>query len=214
MPSYRLTDSAIAISLYDVAGMDADTRVGLIAHIGLAAKAGNVQLGVPFPLNHMVPPIETDDLRFPVHVMGRCNLDSDEIRQIKVFLDEVASELQAQSQLQQYIIFPHFQAPTTGNSYRRFNCSGFVAEAYRYAGITLVDTNNLPDVDLATLKDAYPAFLTVLNSDRLRERLGLKGSGPWGVLMPAYILNSLHRDDVRASAYVARPTDMHFPSPL
>ena len=66
----------------------------------------------------------------------------------------------------QYIIMPHCREPDASCSIRRFNCAGFVIEAYRNAGIDLVTTRveALPDVPLQILLQAYPAFAKILQN--------------------------------------------------
>jgi hypothetical protein len=148
-------------------------------------------------------------------------LSRDEIFRIRVFVGRVQGELRAANlrrAMDQYCIAPHVSPLTDKDGtilFRRFNCAGFVLEAYRSAGISLLDTGGeaLPEVGLDLLKEQYPDFASALDRPTLRERMGLTGSGPWPVVLCGYILNALDRteDQIRAQPYRANPGDERFP---
>ena len=112
-----------------------------------------------------------------------------------------------------YIVKPHadwYRAPETGHRlYRRFSCAGFVLECYRHINVDLVctDDSDLPDVDLATLVNAYPELereevLARLGSTR--NDLGIPGGGPWRIVLAGYVFHALDKVAVgspRPSAY-------------
>ncbi|GAB4187107.1 MAG: hypothetical protein Kow00105_01680 [Phycisphaeraceae bacterium] len=164
----------------------------------------------------MGPPLERNH-NLEVHVYAYAKLDDDELKQIELFIDEHNNEQEAQKlrEFDSYIVHPHTKLSPDG-SYRLFSCAGFVLEAYREAGIDLIDmTGVLPSVDLQILKVAYPEIQN--SRSRLRisvlEKLGLRGNGPWPVLLPGYIFHSMARaeDVIRSTPY--RPTigDEEFP---
>jgi hypothetical protein len=165
---------------------------------------------------HMGPPLERKEGGVPIHARGTADLKVGEMRQIGVFVDEHLSEYEAENVRgrQQYIIMPHCREPDAGCSVRRFNCAGFVIEAYRYAGVDLVvtDTDSLPTISLETLSQAYPAAARILTNGNRRRQLGLEGDGPWPVVLAGYVMNALNRpaDDIRHQPYQPQPKNEYF----
>jgi hypothetical protein len=164
---------------------------------------------------HMKPPLQSED-RFPIHAFGRADLQVGELRQIGVFIDEQASEYEADKirRGHQYTILPHCKESDATCSVRRFSCAGFVIVAYSYAGIELVTTNtaSLPVVSLEALIRAYPSFERNLKSTAERAKFGLIGDGPWPVILAGYIVNALNRssEEIRREPYIPRVGDDYF----
>lgn len=155
-----------------------------------------------------------------VHSLGWAGLTTDEIQQMRVFIERLDSEYEANRITgkpgRQYVIHPHVRETDDRCSFRRFNCAEFVIEAYRYAGIDVVvtDPEQLPGVELDTIVRAYPDHRDSLNNSRFRARLGLEGDEPWPVVLAGYVLNALNRsvEDIRSGRYAPKDGDEFFPS--
>ena len=174
------------------------------------------------PLTHMGPPLRHGSAGGPVHAIGTVPLSVDEIQQINVFVDELYSEYKAHNARnhRQYVIRPHVWPERDSDGtvlFLRFNCAGFVIEAYRAVGIDLVRTadNEIPWVSLGILVTAYPELAPYLQNASFRDSYDLPGDGPWPVILPGYVLNALERqEDVIRSGipYHAVPGDEYYPS--
>jgi hypothetical protein len=222
MPARRLDNNPLPVRRNDVVGQDSDSVAEFVRHAALtAAEHSAVTLSVALPLTDMGPPLAQggDEQTFQAH--GSVPLTADEVAQIDLFVDRIAAEYQANraGKRQQYVVHPHC-APVTADDgtviYQRFSCGGFVLEAYRFVGIDLVVTEEgtLPAVAIDILRLAYPDQQRVLDSPRLREALGLTGTGPWPILLAGYVLHSLRRPEaeIRGSPYQPRLGDEYFPA--
>ena len=160
MPAHRLGNQATLVCRFDVVAKDSDSETSFVSHVGLADKERDIFLNGVIAMLHMGPPLERREGGVSIHARGTADLKVGEMRQIGVFVDEHLSEYEAENVRggQQYIIMPHCREPDAGCSVRRFNCAGFVIEAYRYAGVNLVITtpDSLPAISLETLLKAYP----------------------------------------------------------
>ncbi len=223
MPAHRLSDAGTPIRRFDVVGRDAITVYHFIRHVALSARdIEGVSSGNCIGVNHMGPPLERDHA-LPVDVHATAELTDDDLNQIELFIDELHNEQEAQRRRDfgNYVIHPHTVLSPDG-SFRRFSCVGYVVEAYAEAGIDLIDTTGeLPQVDLATLFNAYSELQRLEQNPRLRgrypapdrEELGLSGDGPWAVLLPGYIFHSMARqaDEIRSTPYQPVHGDERFP---
>ncbi len=226
MPSYRVTGSTLSLSIFDVVGKDGDES-GFIDHTGLAESAGS-QDAAKIPVLDMGPPLHGQGGSGHVRatVVGSATLTDDEVQKIKTFVDRHANEhlvfLQFNtSQViraapQMYCVHPH-ACPLYEDDGRytrmRFSCAGFVFEAYRKARIELLDSNNLPMVDIAVIRLAYPGPVGLMEGGRIsREALGLEGSGPWPVLLCGYLFHALNRgaNIIRHEPYAPSISDRYF----
>ena len=217
MPSYRVAESTLSLSIYDVVGEDGD-EAGFIGHTGLAESAGS-QDAVAIPVLDMGPPLhgQGDVGHLQASVVGNAVLTYDEVQKIKTFIDRHANEHLVFQQVsatqliraapQMYCVRPH-AAPLFEDDKRytrtRFSCAGFVYEAYKKARIILLDTNSLPEVDLAVIRLGYPNEVRLMENERISsEDLGLEGSGPWPVLLCGYLFYALNRNaaDIRNQLY-------------
>ncbi len=220
MPAQRLGSHPTSVLKYDVVGMDSDAEAEFVSHVGLAnEERDDIVSKATIALVHMGPPLAREHSRHPIQACGSADLKVGESRQIGVFVDEHLSEYEAESVRpeQQYIILPHCRESDASCSVRRFNCAGFVIEAYRYAGIDLVATNldSLPAISLETLSRAYPRIDRILQRPNRREmfkKFGLEGDGPWPVVLAGYVLNALNRsvEDIRKGQYLPRSGDEYF----
>ena len=85
-------------------------RVGLVS-----TERPDVRAGERLPLTHMGPPLETGTADLPVDAAGSVPLTADEIKQVEVFIAELASEYEAQRMRARthYVIHPHAAAVRT-----------------------------------------------------------------------------------------------------
>jgi hypothetical protein len=200
MPSRRLANAAMLVHRYDLVGSYSDTTAGFVRHVGMVDPGeSNVYRGAGVTVAHMGPPIEKDG-EMAVDVVGSAGVTAEEAMQIQIFIDGhyLEHESLRLSKQAAYVIRPHVQKrlSTDGTRrYTRFNCVGFVIEAYRDAGIDILitDESQLPDVSLEKLKSAYPDLAkdgaAKLN---MRYEWGCDGSGPWRVVLPGYLFHALH----------------------
>lgn len=217
MPAYHLAEAPQVLSRYDVVGQYGDPQTPFVTHVGLfdsdqqelrwASKVDSV---------HMKPPL-TRDRTVVGHVAGKVPLTNDEIKQVEVWIEETEDEYgdpeTRDSKRKQYIIHPHASAvrdPNTGAlRYNRYSCSGFVLEGHRQVGIKILET----DVQLLPLVDAKSIELAYrVGSTRSFAEFGLKGGGPWPIVLPGYILHSMNRseEEIREIPYRAKSGDEHF----
>lgn len=140
---------------------------------------------------------------------------------IEDFLNRHLLEVQAEAARDPrscYVLCPHV-APVVGDDgeviYVRFNCAGFVVEAYKEAGIELVDTDALPGIERARLGEAY-SFVRSPRFDERNRRYdwGLDDrEDRWPVLMPGYVLHAFDRtcEEIRHAPYTPQLGDELFP---
>lgn len=225
MPASRLSSSPTPVVRSDAVGKDG--RVPrFVRHVALAAREyRSIVAGDTILVNHMNPPLmRNGDLA--VHVVGSASLNDDELKSMELFLREHLQQREAESRRRyaRYVVLPHADWLQEDDELpiRRFSCAGFVIEAYWEAGIQLIDLDGLPEVSLDDLFVVYPELERVEENPTLRERagalsreeLGLRGGGPWPVVLPGYIFHALNRDpgEIRDEPYCPRRGDGSFPS--
>lgn len=228
MPASRFGNTPLPVQKYDVLGTDATSPQSprFLGHAGLAGDNAIVEVGSSsVSVTHMRPPLELSG-NIRVDCVGSVGLTDDEQSCLDAFVAGIDLEYRAAMARagtwgwrQQYIIHPHtvgVEEPDGTETGRRFSCVGFVIEAYRDAGIVLlnVDPDQLPRVTLDTLKMQYPSFAGLLVNSSFRDRMGISGEGPWPVLLVGYLFHSLSRsrEEILRQAYVAQPGDELFPS--
>jgi hypothetical protein len=216
MPASRLQGAAISLRQYDIVGQDAETGEGFVRHVGLSNKDGDISPENPdIDLVHMGPPLAADSQR--VDLVAQVDLTADEQYQIGVFVEERTGEYQAAKTRRkgQYVIHPHVRRPDRDTPFFRFSCAGFVIEAYRDAGVDLLvtGTEELPEISLGTLVEAYPDQAESLRRPRRRAAFGLEDEPPWRVVLAGYVINACNRrsDVIRADRYLPQPGDEFFP---
>jgi hypothetical protein len=220
LPSARLDNHPIQIQPYDVLGQDSESQDHkyFVSHVGLATEAIIIdRIGQTCEVVHMRPPLELKGQMQP-QVHGTANLSADEIEQIESFHRERKYQYEAEQKRDsaQFYIHPAIlpvRSPKGRIKYYRYSCAGFVFASYQAAGIELLGSSNLPDVDLSILVSAYPDQSGRLQNRNKRERLGLEGDGPWPVLLCGYLFHSLNRDtdEIRDFPYEPSPGDEIFP---
>jgi hypothetical protein len=152
-----------------------------------------------------------------VHLAAFLELDVHEMEGIETWRYEVDQENRPSNPFHQYIVHPAVEWVTAENGtrlYRKFSCAGFVLDCYRSIDIALIDwkdADNLPEVDLELVAHAYG---NEVRRDRLRQRLGLSGNGPWKIVLAGYVMHAFNRsdDDTRRSPHVpATVAEKDFP---
>lgn len=214
MASQRAVAPQVRVDTFDLVGSDGNVH-GFVQHAGIAAQAGIFPRDAVDAID-MAPPLRMPG-QMPVDVTGSASLSDDDVRIIQDFIDRHALEHEIVRHLrpteiirraaEMYTILPH-AAPlkeSNGKSPRtRFSCGGFALEAYRRAGVRLVDPETLPRVTLDDLKVAYPAFRKRLENPDFRSSMGLGGEGPWPILLCGYLFHALNRDtSLLRTAYLA-----------
>lgn len=222
MGSFRIADQSSNIRAYDAVGQDAKDVAWFVCHIGIsngyvAVKEQRIVLA---KMVEMCPPLivprvgeQLDPEYDRVDVVGSVALTAAESKQMAIFIEETAKELESVPKRQQYTVHPHFRDRNDPDSARRFSCAGYVQQAYEYADIDLVDVAAIPDVELETILPAYPDYREELKHPRARAFVGLKGDGPWPVLLPGYIFHAMNRSpqDCRTTPYKPQAGDECFP---
>ena len=152
MPSIRRTDGTVTFSQYDVVGADG-IQPRFIRHTGLASFSGE-QPHNAVAVFDMAPPLHIAVVgQMSVDTVSTAALSDDEAKIIENFIHKYEMEHEAAQQLTRnnvhevYCIFPHATPFEEGEDQRyvrmRFNCAGFVFEAYKRAGIHLFSEDNL-----------------------------------------------------------------------
>ena len=205
---------------------------GFVQHVAILRSDRDLSFNEPnVEVWHMQPPLlvghasaaaaNMDAVCPVVHVVGAIDLDADDCESIKTWLAIVETEKRPYGRignLRQYVVKPHVDweraKETNQPLYRKFSCAGFVVECYREAvGIDLVSLPEItsPEVDLTMVLGAYP------DADResLRERFGIRGTGPWKILLAGYLFHSLKRTPdalIRSGPHLpSNITEAYFP---
>ena len=222
MPSRREADRDVKLNALDVVG-EAGQQESFIVHTGLAKNTATQRRDY-IEVYHMGPPLAVDG-RMRGDAVGTAGLSDDEDRRIRDFLSRHEGEHAAFRLLptnirevlpQVYCVYPHaepFREADGRYTRMKFSCAGFVFEAYREARIRLFDDSLLPPVDLATIKEAYPDYATLLDYPKFRALLGLNSSATkWPVMLCGYLLHAMNQDNaaIRKTGYSPKEGDQHF----
>ena len=214
MPIIDLTQGQKTMSRYDVVGQWSKIIEHFVVHVALLDEEKLfLEQGDKVNIIHMAPPLKREDEK-TVDIGGCIPLTNEEKKQIEIWIEKVADEL-PNSRRDQYVIHPPWkdeEDPVTHiRRYRRYSCAGFVLDSHRQININLLDIReeSLPLVDRQTIISAYPAAREY--PDILID-WGLKGNGPWKVVLAGYILHSLKRpsDEIRSAPYQAKKGDEKF----
>ena len=222
MPSYRVDTSEVTVGDYEVAGQAKEGQ-DFFQHVGLVKYAGTFN-SKAVPVVDMEPPLNAQDSNIKkVDAIGTANLLYSEIQKIKNFIERHEAEHASAQQIRPkmfdkaYCIVPHAKElrEEDGRYIRmRFSCSGFVFEAYLWAGIHLFDETKLPESSESALRQVYAREFDAADRGFVNlGSLGLNGSGPWPVMLCGYILHSLNRDPdiIRSEKYEPSEQDATFP---
>ncbi len=220
MPSRGLTNESELASAYSVVATYCEASLGPdspergVEHVAVLAREEHVQFGQKVQVFHMAPPIGGGRVR--AHAVGVLSgLDPSLLEDIAAWLATVQTQMATPPAImvggslsdrilhafRDYVVCPAVKwaaDQTTGRRrYLGFSCSGFVAECYAEgAGVTLVVAENqLPKVSWEDLEKVWGRLLKLVPTENpeawLGER-GLSGSGPWQVLLPAYLLHAIN----------------------
>jgi hypothetical protein len=222
MPARRIGKEESSVRKFDIVGQDSAGATEFIRHVGLAGEEKN-PLGAPsaVPMVHMGPSLSRGAVPEPISIIGAAGLTVDEVLQIQVFVDEqlLGYEAAKAGRREQYVIAPHVKEPESHDGTiicRRYNCAGFVVEAYRSVGIEFIQTapSSLPPVELSTLTIQYPDMVRFLEKPKKREEFGIPGDGPWPVVLAGYVVNALDRTEaeIRSRPYQPVLGDGFFPA--
>lgn len=229
MPAWRLDEDDRQVNQYDVGACDGE-EPHFVRHVLLCDLEMPINVNSksePVQAVHMGPPFRQSLTR--VDVVGTAELDSGDVnkgdrRKIKSFIDDRFLERRAQKERlkklghklnsqSEYIIHPAAEEPDADYPLWRFNCAGFVLEAYLEADIELVDKEHAPAVNLDFLKGAYSWAKRRLDDPEFRKKMGIEIGDSWPVIMAGYVVNSINRsaDEIRQTPYRPRSGDEFFP---
>lgn len=202
MPAVRVSETPVPLRVCDVVGYYRTSTASFVSHVALARDPlPSLVVGVDVAIVEMGPPLR--DSHWAADVVGTSELSVDEVLQIKNFCREHVTEhaardcIRGRGRYKGYVIVPHASA-LEGGTTRRFSCAGFVIEAYRDAGIDLVDTDpqRLVRVPKDVLSGAFPVVEHPQWEQLNREyKWGLDvGVAEWPVVLPGYVLHALARN--------------------
>lgn len=212
MPAIDLTRGSKTLSRYDVVGQRAEGQRGFVKHVGLLDEDKcSLEAGGTVSAVHMRPPLKQGD-KIQVDVAGHVPLMNDEIKIISTWYQKIVDEYPRLPE-EQFVIHPPWKDecdPETGvRRYRRYSCAGFVLDTHCQVDVKLlqIDEGLLPDVYPQTIMLAYG-----LKPGPLLCAFGLKGDGPWKVVLAGYVLHALDRPTVqiREGPYQAKEGDAQF----
>jgi hypothetical protein len=170
------------------------TEENTVPHVGILERARTIKAGEVVSVFHMANPASR--LQMPgtmsAHAVGWVlDLLDHEHEEIGLWLQELAT-----STIQiEYVAFPANDVvadKVTGRTIgRKFSCAGFVQACFDESiQIRLiVPTDELPDVSRDVLLCVWEErYLSIA------RRYGLRGPGPWKVLLPSYLFHALSKE--------------------
>ena len=201
-----------------VVGQVTDTAWPSLTHVAVLDAALNLDAGDLCAVWESGPPIQqaVDGYQFVGFMPSLSSEEAGVIRSKGPQLKAIVVQLQIKDR-DQYIIRPPYEEkrdPVTGIvKHVRCSCAGFALACYEAAGIDLVtlDENVLPKISFGELQRHNDSHH--LNSERIRQRCGLDGTGPWSIVLAGYVLRSFERsdDEIRAKPFhPATLQDAHF----
>ena len=208
MPAIAL--GTVEAARFDIVG-SRDSATNIVLHVGLIAEDTALAPCSRIRAHDMGPPLNVEPpTTFEVAVHGSLPLTRDEQEGI----DEWLAEIKPLASGCKYIALPAAELkrdPVTGQIARwEFSCAGFVATAYeRGANVVLIDQSQLPPLSLEQAHRLWGNGSRLPVFARLASGFGLKGDGPWPVLVPGHIIHALARER-SALPYSPAPTDITF----
>lgn len=150
----RLSDIQISAEQFCVCAQETQDTC-FVKHVGLAGERQcNITYGSSVKWVHVSPPFKPADSN-EVHAVGWLDLSDEERATIRHFIKRHVEEVERIRPQAQYIIFPCKVVRSEDRPYCRFSCAGFVLEAYRTIGITILDKDAIPEQDLDFLCKHY-----------------------------------------------------------
>ncbi|MCL2623705.1 MAG: hypothetical protein FWD31_08580 [Planctomycetaceae bacterium] len=210
MPTERL-DKVNETEIFKYSACATEIEVegkNFIDHVGLSSEDQSATYAAMINWTHMAPPFRSGK-DYCVHLAASFDLSEDEILQIGHFIETYDEETKPfPRERMQYVIYPAKKEPTKNNPCRRFSCAGFVIEAYRFAGIILLDNLDLlPKRDLEFIKLYYREVDCL--GPKLLSRLGLDELGSWPVLLPGYVFHAFADEIARRNGIPFQPEEKH-----
>lgn len=221
--SKRVEGKRVKLSQMDIIGTEGRKK-GFVRHVGLASRSGEFAVE-DVSIIDMGPPLRA----FPPgdskpHFVSGIPLTDDDLRVINIFIQKHELEhrtlrnLKGQDLLEaypkMYCVHPHkrpYESKPGVTIRMRFNCAGFVYEAYDYAEIRLFDSTSLPVVPLTFIDDAYPGMLRLIDKKKpfTLKDMGLEGEGPWPIMFCGYLFHGMDylKAGSRLSKYKPAPGD-------
>src|SRR5487761_1521237 len=225
MPAATLSDKPATVQPYDVLAQS-DGATGLMLHAVLCNEANprrDVTDKTLLRVFHMGPPLGPWRAACDAH--GTAGLTAEQRAKVKTFLSDRRAERAAEKRRlkqagrrwnarSQYRIHPEAAPPSREYPLWRFNCIGFVTEAYLMAGVRLL-TGPYPLKSLDDLRRLYPYAARHLDDLAERTALGIGEGDRWPVVLVGYVLHSLSRpieeiNGPRAEPYLPRDGDEFF----
>ena len=230
MPAWRLDENERQVTQYDAVASDGGESqfVGHVLLCDVDEPTSINSSSSSVPAVHMGPPLERTQKQ--IDIIATAELDASganlgERRQIKTFVDDRLLERKAQEERlkkldrtlhrqSEYIIHPAAKGPDADYPLWRFNCAGFVLNAYLEAGIELIVQEHAPPVSLDLLKRAFPTARNRLDGPEFRTQMGVDTGDQWPVIFAGYVVNSLNRsaDEIRKAPCRPRSGDEYFPA--
>jgi hypothetical protein len=224
MPAWILDDQPRPIGKHDVCATYGQVANVLTHALLCDEDVNSARLVTKATANvrciHMGPPLRPQSK--DIDVFGSAELSTGERLQIKAFVDDRLLERKSQKKRLQllgerlktedeYVICPAFLPPSPSQPLWRFNCAGFVLQAYLEADITLLD-ESVPVVDMNRLIEAYPWAEDQLSDSETRRKMGVGEGEEWPVVFVGYVIHSLSRSsvEIRAQPYVAKEADIQY----
>lgn len=194
-----------------------------VRHVGLSAGQAVIQSTQSIPLVHVEPPLTESPCE--IHWAGSICLTADERNNIDLFIEtqkpftEITEIELVRDPSKYYTIYPHL-VEFEGNSQVVYSCAGYVLEAYRSAGIILLEyeSSKYPGTTLDELYSYDAQWKRLLANKKRRSALGLvevpqegteKSKQSWSIVLPGHILHSLKRCDSSIRKIPFRPKPEH-----
>ena len=191
MTALRLKDSSVDSPLHAVVGKC--TPQNAVSHVGILEGARFVSAGDKVPVFHMANAIALLELpgTMDAHALGwLVDMADEEHKSVSGWLQRIKTS----SVKIDYLAFPAFETlrdKANGRTIgRKFSCAGFVQCCFEEAlQVSLVvSLEHLPNVDRNLLEEVWDARIVARG-----VRYGLRGAGPWKVLLPSYIFHALNK---------------------
>jgi hypothetical protein len=228
MAAVKLSSTVQSVPIYAVIGSYRSNSTRYLGHLSLHAEEGTLKFDAEANIFDMKPPLRLGHLRangdrseagrVNAHVVGWIDLEPDQRDGIMDWLSNLKGRFAGRAlpasnsyghflEESHYSIHPPFRVsmkePTTGTAiYECFSCVGFVLACYQIgAGVELLvdaDSGRLPLVGLSTIRRVYGETEARL-VQRYAPQLRLKGTGPWPLVFPGYVLHSLSDSSIMAN---------------
>jgi len=183
-----------------IGSLDSAENERMVTHVGISIISADYEYGGSAQVWHCQPPVSYSEC--VAHVNGFVeNLTQEEVNRLKTVVNRLKVTMQAidpgRGGMNHYSIIPANSVTVDHVSgrvrSRKFSCAGYVSHVYSKIDIQLAPPEtDLPEISFDELCSHYPDLAGLRLS---AKRWGLKGGGPWKVLLAGYLINSLARTD-------------------